>query len=250
MIKLDDNDKSIVAILNEKNKLVKYVGASDSHENLYKEIELEKDFKFQVIPRKGKERDIIFVTGESGSGKSTYCSKYVEQYIKEYPKNEIFLISFLPHDDVLDKIKKLKRLDVFNDEFMSEIENISINDFENSLIIFDDVDSVPLKKTKQKLYSLINQILRLGRHSKTSLVFCGHELFLRDETKSLLNESSHIVYFPRTIGTGKLERLLKVYLGFNKEQIKTINEITDTRSITILKGYPKIIIADHLIYHL
>ena len=41
---------------------------------------------FQLIPNDGVARDICYVTGASGSGKSYFTKQYADQYRKIYPK--------------------------------------------------------------------------------------------------------------------------------------------------------------------
>ena len=251
MIRIDNCDNTVCYIKTKggNSKVEAHVSVDNSDSNGVKGFELNDEYYYQLVPRKGKERDVLFVSGESGSGKSYFCKNYILEYKKLFPKNPLYLISYLDDDETLDSIPGLQRLEVFTPEFMSEIDDISIDEFKDALVIFDDVDSIPEKKTKIKLYGLLNKFLRLGRHSNTTILFAGHEVMAGNETKTILNESSHIVYFPITIGDGKLERLLKVYLGLGKDQIQRIRDIKDSRSICIIKGYPKVIVSEHKMFH-
>ena len=58
------------------------------------DVRLADNAMFQHIPNKNTERDIIYVAGMSGSGKSYYIKKYAEEYHAQFPKNEIYLFSF------------------------------------------------------------------------------------------------------------------------------------------------------------
>ena len=249
MIKLNDKIKSIVVIKKDKTTVNK-VGVSNSYTNYYEEIELDDEHHFQIIPRKSEERDCVYIGGESGAGKSYYCMLYVMEYKKLFPKNELYIISYLDRDDTLDKIPGIHRLNAFSEEFLKEIDDIELTEFKNSLVIFDDIDSIPEAKRKKKIYGLLNRFLRLGRHEFITVIMCSHELFNRDETKTLLNESSSITWFPKCITSMKLERLLKNYFGFDKVQIEKIKSIKNSRYITILKGWPKVVISEHLMYYI
>ena len=83
---------------------------------------------FQQIPD-SKERHILYITGASGSGKSYYSADYINQYIKKNPNNEIYLFSSVSDDKVLDKIKKLKRVNINNEDFLHT--EFDIDDFKN-----------------------------------------------------------------------------------------------------------------------
>jgi hypothetical protein len=51
----------------------------------YTDIKLESHQSFQQIPD-NTERNILHVTGASGSDKSYYSAEYIRQYIKKHPK--------------------------------------------------------------------------------------------------------------------------------------------------------------------
>lgn len=42
-------------------------------------LTLPEDGKFQIVPDSKKERDILYITGASGSGKTTFTAGYLEQ---------------------------------------------------------------------------------------------------------------------------------------------------------------------------
>lgn len=67
----------------------------------------------------------------------------------------------------------------------------------------------------------------------------GHELYVSNELKGILNESMTITFFPRFLNFKKLKYLLEVYLGLSKEQMKRIRSI-----VTFIKGSDKIILSD------
>ena len=91
----------------------KYNGKTISLNDKLDEID-ETDFKklriptnsvFQLLPDKSASRQIIYCTGASGSGKSTFTRKYVKEYKKLYKDREVYLFSALKEDESLDEIK-------------------------------------------------------------------------------------------------------------------------------------------------
>lgn len=95
-----------------------------------------------------------------------------------FPKNQIYLISYLDEDETLDAYKEIIRINAFQTEFLDECLDLDIKvEFGNSLVIFDDIDSIVNKKTKEKFYGLLNKMLRTGRHFGTSVAYVGHELY-------------------------------------------------------------------------
>lgn len=161
-----------------------------------------------------------------------------------FPKNPIYLISYLDKDATLDAYKEIIRIDAFNHGFLDECMELDLEvEFSDSFVIFDDIDSVTSKKMKEKIYGLLNKMLRIGRHYNISVAYLGHELYHSNELKSILNESMTITFFPKFLNFKKLKYLLEVYLGLSKEQIKRIRSIKD-RSVTFIKGSDKIILSD------
>jgi predicted AAA+ superfamily ATPase len=108
----------------------------------FKQLKIANDSKFQQIPDTTKAREIIYITGPSGSGKSTYTRKFLEQYKKKFKNNPIYLFSALPEDESLDDIKP-KRI-VLDETLISD--PISVEDFSNCVVIFDDIDVISNKK--------------------------------------------------------------------------------------------------------
>lgn len=91
------------------------------------------------------------MTGPSASGKSTYTRKYLEQWKKKNKDKDIYMFSSLQEDESLDTIKpKIRRLD------SSLYETpVAIQDFADSVIIFDGVDVITDKKTREEVYKII-----------------------------------------------------------------------------------------------
>jgi hypothetical protein len=204
-----------------------------------KEIKLEADEEFQVIPNVRSERTIGYICGQSGSGKSYFCKDYCEQYKRINPKNDIFLLSALCDDKgSIDKVKGLKRIKL-NDDFLND--TIDIAELKDSLIIFDDVDSLKGLQ-KKKVWELMNNVLTMGRHHNISCLITYHVITNGLDTKVILNESHFIVCFPSTMGNGAIKYLFDKYLGLDNKEIKKIKKIK-TRWICVMKSYPKVIIA-------
>jgi uncharacterized protein YxjI len=194
----------------------------------------------QQIPDKQKERQILYITGASGSGKSYYTYLYCEQYRKMYPKNPIYLISSINDDSSIDKIKGLKRF-ILDDKFMNT--PIGVEDFKNSMVIFDDTDCITNKILRNKINGILGLILETGRHFNTSCIYTSHVPSAGLDTKKILNESHSITLFPNALGGRALKNLLENYLGFDKEQRKKIRQIK-SRWITITKTYPMTVLYE------
>lgn len=240
----------IAKIKNENNSKLDKIISVESDKNKVKEsfdeFKLDKDFeRFQQIPGVGKERDILYICGSSGSGKTTYGSRYIDEYKKKYKNNGIYLFSSVDKDSTLDKIKGLKRIKL-NETFLNS--DIPKESFQNTLIIFDDCDVISNKQLKNKVDAISNMLLETGRHLNASILYTNHVANDKNKTKKILNEMHSLTFF-KNLGNYQLEYLLKSSFGFNKKEINNIKKnFNDSRWCTIFKTFPFICMFEKSIY--
>lgn len=211
----------------------------------FSEMKLKEGESFQIIPDITKERFIYYIAGQSGSGKSWWCKEMIQTYKKIYPKREVYLISALQDDaGSLDKLKYIKRIKINSEAFLND--KIDISELKDSLVIFDDVDSLKGHPKKQ-VWALMNDILTMGRHQNISCLITYHVITSALDTKVILNESHGIVTFPATMGNGTIKYLFDKYLGLDNSEIKRIKKLK-SRWVCVLKTYPKVIVSQHEIF--
>jgi Cdc6-like AAA superfamily ATPase len=199
-----------------------------------------KEQTFQQIPNITTERQILYVTGASGSGKSYFTKAFTDQYKKIYPKREVYLFSSISDDSSIDKVKNLKRIKLTPEFLMDEI---NAQDFKDSLVIFDDTDVILDKKMKIKITGILNSILETGRHFNVSCIYTSHVACDGRETKRILNEAHSITIFPHGLGGRSLKYLLDNYLGLDREQVKRIKKL-QSRWVSILKTFPMVVLSE------
>ena len=199
---------------------------------------------FQLAINTETERQIGYVVGASGSGKSYFVKQFAMEYHRVYPSRPIFIISALNEDVTLDSLKCLQRIKL-SDDFIEE--DFKAIDFENSLVILDDTDTITNKKTLQKVNQIRDDILQCGRHHNVSCLITSHTACNGIATRLCLNESHFITFFPSGLGGRALKYLLENYLGLDKQQIQKVKSI-DSRAITIIKGFPQVILAEKECY--
>jgi hypothetical protein len=244
---LEEKGKIIAEIVNKrdprKNRDLYCENDKNQIKNYLEEIELDDEDEYiQQMPNKKTERSILYITGSSGSGKSYYTKEYIKKYHLLFPKNSIYLFSALDDDSTLDSIKFLKRVKL-NDKFLNT--SFSIEDFENMLIVYDDIDTITNKLIKLKLNEIKEMILQTGRHTRTSFIYTSHIASKGNETKMILNECHSITIFPNNMGKRTSQYLLEGMFGMDKYQIKKIRQIgTKSRWVSILKTFPLIVLYD------
>ncbi|NBO22845.1 hypothetical protein EBU94_05865, partial [bacterium] len=166
------------------------------------EIDID-DGKMELLPSK-TGRDCIVVAGKSGSGKSYWSRMFIKNYMKMFPKREVMLFSPVEEDKAFDDLDINK---IILDEDLLD-NPIDLNELENSLVVFDDTDSVIDPKLKKMIIDLQDRILEIGRHKNISSIITIHKICDYKRTRTLLNEAHYCVLFLR----GNRSHMTKYYL--------------------------------------
>jgi hypothetical protein len=211
--------------------------------------------KFEVMPAipdhsKGATRECIFVTGCSGSGKSWWTRIYCENFNKIHKgKRPIYLISTLEKDETLDGAKcKIQRVSM--DALCDDPIVLDSGDLDDSLVIFDDWDTVEDEKGKDGrkyatvLWKLMNDILTKGRHMSITVVIISHYNTCGVKGKLILTESSKFVIYPHGTSAKALDYLLNVHVGIKKDVVKSLGELG--RWVCLQKTFPKYLVSEHV----
>ena len=191
-------------------------------------------------------RETLYIAGRSGSGKSTYAKEYIKNYSKLFPDNKIYLISKVDDDEAFKDLKNIIKInqDLFDPENDEETD-YDAKQFQNCLVIFDDIDQF-IEKIKKKISLLRDQLLEIGRHDNVYVISTSHLLTNYKHTRVLLNEAHSVTFFPQS-GFYNIERYLKQYAGLSNENINQI-KISKSRWVTVFQSYPQVIMEEHKIY--
>lgn len=186
----------------------------------------------QLIPNKKGNRDVIYVSGISGVGKSTWVRDYAKEYIKKFPSNNVIVISPKKHD-IFDEIKCI-RIKCDEQNFVEEPINIE-DELSDSLVIADDYESCD-KPIRDGIINLLNKICIEGRQYNISCCIITHTFSNFLSTRTLLSESHYLVIFPGT-SMHQFKTYAKNHIGLSNDQI---NKIINVRSrwVCIHKNFP------------
>jgi hypothetical protein len=233
-----------IAFIGDKKhkKLKQFLSVAEHKKDVkhaYLEYTLQGEEQFLPIPDPDKERSIIYITGQSGSGKSWWVAEWCKRYQQMYKGNEIYLLSSLTEDSSIDKIKGLNRIKL--EEFMED--NWVVEDFKNSVLILDDTDAITDKNIKKKIDVLLNSVLQTGRHFNCSCLFTSHLATMGKETKMILAECQSVVLFPKNMGNRSLKYILESYFGLDNKEIKKLKNL-EGRWVQINRTYPKSILSE------
>jgi hypothetical protein len=207
-----------------------------------KPIRLPPDSQFQILPSPKKDkREIYYVAGASGSGKSYQARGLAERYKKLFPDREIYLISKLNEDETLDTMKTGKPKRIRVDSLATDpIKDISI--FANSMVIFDDYDTFPAPMDKIVL-QLIDDIATMGRHHTITMCCLSHYLTNYKRTRLLLNEATHFIVYPQATSAHALKQLLGNHLGMEPDEVKKLRSMG--RWVCLHKQFPQWLVSEH-----
>lgn len=205
---------------------------------------IDDDSEFRLVPiNKDQQRDVLYISGASNSGKSYFASQYTKLFRKIFPSKPIYIFSCLSEDPAFDSIPNITRV-LINDEIVSN--PIELKELSNSLVIFDDCDDLEGKQ-KKAIITLQKALLQLARKQRTYVISTNHLTTDYSRTRHLLNEANYIVCFPNSGGKAGLERMFSYYLGIKKKQAEQILT-TDSRWLVIHKSAPNFVMTEHEIY--
>jgi hypothetical protein len=216
-------------------------------QNINNRIEREiivNDGTLSMLPRdEPNQRECILISGCSGSGKSTWASKYMNLYHRMNPKNRVIIISKKERDPEYEKLKFAKYLDL---ETLVDTD-LDVDNFTDSLVVFDDIENIQPTELKTKVYALKDNMIETGRSENIYVLLCTHLSMNGKDTRRDLNESDTVVLFPSNSSHYHMERLLKVYCGFDKEMVKRILNVP-SRWVAIKKHAPRYCITEHEVF--
>jgi hypothetical protein len=198
-------------------------------------VKLPPGSTFELLPSSDPEkRQIYYIAGASGSGKSYIARHLSEQYQKMFPERTVYLVSKLKEDATLDGMKKAPvRLSI---EKLVETPLKDLEPLRETLIIFDDYDTLEGKEGKA-VQQLIDDICIMGRHTVTSLLILSHHLSNFKKTRLCLTEATHFVLYPQSTGAHALNYFLKTYVGMGPKEVQALKK-SGSRWLCIHKNFP------------
>jgi hypothetical protein len=230
------------AIMNRKRPVNRELGRHYDHAIKILENSKDKEIVLQegeLVPMFDDtlERQVFMIAGMSGSGKSTFTAGLCRTYKKQFPDNKIILFSNKPQDPVFDRLEYIERI-VINEDLLKD--PITLNEIENSLVLFDDVEYSTNKDIDKELDRIQYLILQQGRSYKVSFVYISHQANNHRQTRVILNECHSVTIFPAMCTRYSLHYLLNKYFGFSKDQINKLCKLP-SRAITIYKSPPLVL---------
>lgn len=198
---MSDKLGETIAIVSKEGKGTKYINQSVKSNSNAMRIDNDKYIMEPYLPL-SLERICVIISGGSGNGKSLMASLLAQQYHKHLKGNKLYFVSQTDYrDDVNLKSLPLVQLPT------EEMDNFIIEDFTDSLVIFDDNDFHPDLK---KIMKFMNKITETGRKFGCSIFFITH-IHSRLNMSPIYKESNLYITFNDSLeGNRMLENNLKI----------------------------------------
>jgi hypothetical protein len=193
----------------------------------------------EVAPRLDQVNRLL-VSGQSGAGKSHFASQWIKSFdswVRE--PYELFIFSRVQADEQLDALPNMKRVPL-NDLVGNPV---TVEDLENSIVLFDDIDTIADKAVRKAVQSLRDDVLETGRHKGVQTISINHMLLAGHETKKALGEATAAVLFPRSGSKHHMNRYLRDYCGFERATALKIMALP-SRWVYISRTYPPYVVHE------
>jgi len=261
---LNDVDFDIMnkSCSNDKKKIKLYNTVKERIDGMNSKIYRPVNGHIMFLPRGiDGQNERLFFSGQSGSGKSKLCGEFGMEYRKGHPydpNNEedpgyrIFLFSRKDYDKAYDdKIPGLIRIPL-NRQFITltqrpaEGQSDPIEKFADSLLIFDDFESIQVPEILKAVIEFKNSAFQLGRQYNIDVCSIQHKSLGGSKTVVDLCEANILVMFPKA-NLGETTKILQKYCHYDKQEMARIldEDTKKERWIAIIR--PNILISEHFI---
>ncbi len=204
-----------------------------------REIFLDDGRIVPTFPKENKSGDEpmtlrTYTCGSTGSGKTQWLVNMCKEIMmRSKKKKKIYVFSVLDDDKKLDEIGVM-RVKINDDVLTNPIE---LKELTNCITIFDDIESFRNKKYRNAIASLRDTALSEGRHHGVQVLCTNHQITNYAKTREMLLECEYITFFPKGGGLNAIIRLLKSYIGLDKDEIDKVLNVP-SRWVTIINRYP------------
>jgi hypothetical protein len=238
-----------------------------AHEFIQKLARIPEDSTFNLIPlnlskpdQYGRQRDVISINGQSGTGKTYFACQYLRIAEKINPGSKIFLFSskkvesepcfkdlpIIQIDTSRDKLAELCGFHVNKNKVdYSSNNNESLYELfpDKSYVLFDDVESFNQDCRKMILH-LQNSLLMTGRAKQINVICINHMLKQSHLTKTIYTEATYMVFFTKSMSAAKVADVISSNSGHTKKELAKYVDLPG-RFFCISMCQPGVIISEY-----
>lgn len=164
-------------------------------------------------------REVGLIVGPSGAGKTVFTSEYATEYLIMYPMRQVFIMTGIDGDRSFMELSRDSRVHFIKIDKSLIDAPLTLENFADSLTIFDDIVVQGDKALTQAVEKLITSLVSGGRHNNASVLVTNHQASECNKPiiRTVTNEAHFYVVFPSAGKLGGIERLLKTHAGLDKE---------------------------------
>ena len=166
------------------------------------------------------QRDVLFLTGASGSGKSTASADMARTFCEVFSRGgkqpNVYIVC--PDDPALDPAFKAPGFEWgwLSPDILVEseppLESLAEGD-DPCLVIFDDTEAVSNRAKAKAVEAFSQACLERGRKRKIHVHFIGHRAAAGRATRVILQEQNCVWLPTNGSGSGNVKYLLEKHLG-------------------------------------
>lgn len=190
-----------------------------------------------------KERNTVYIAGPSGSGKTTVAANLTKSWIDLFPNKDVYFVSRTDYktDPALRDLP-LKKIPV-DERLITDPVDITADIRDKTLIIFDDVTTIPNDKLRKAVEKMIADILEVGRKLQIWIIVTSHLIIGNDKklARTIMNEMQSLYIFPKSGSSQQIRYALKQYFGLDNKQIDRILK-QKSRWVKIQKTFPQYVL--------
>jgi uridine kinase len=222
--------------------------------------------EYEIMPASGQiggeESENVYISGKSGSGKSTVARHYAMNYRRMFPKNKIYLITHSDETNIPDKNKCFykktqdntttyaKLLDIIrvpiNEHTFGKTSKIDVTkDYRNCLMIFDDFLYIENEEHKKKVIKMIIQVMTEGRKIGVYSVITAHLPYEKINTDlyQTMHTETHKFVFCKGSNVGQLRYVFNKYFVLRPKTITKILRFDPNSRWICLNKYPAYVLS-------
>ena len=238
-----------IAIIDGGHNDGRLICIDENSKDGYEEIDLTEESKLRPLLDFQSERNVVYICGPAGSGKTYLAASLIRDYLKIHPDSEFYFFSRTEgkYDPAL---KGLKINQIKIDESLLENPiDIEKEVGDRSIIFFDDCGTIQNDQLKKYVEKLMMDIMEIGRRLKINIIITNHLVNpdSRAFGRCVLNELHYLCFFPRSGSSYQISYCLKNYFGLAKKQITQILSLP-SRCVTVSKKYPNYVLHDKGVY--
>lgn len=193
----------------------------------------------------------MYVVGPGMAGKSFFIGKFTKQFVKLWREispdpMKVYLFSPVDVDESLDTIKGIERINL-EENFSKDCPDIPLDEFKDSICIFDDIGGIQDKSVREKVYKLKDSMLMNGRHHGKNGIHVIHSSHLTTDfsrTKVDLAEANAYCFFIHAIQPHAKKYFLENHLGFSRQQMERIESVPGRWVYIRNKLYPNVVLHE------